>query len=164
MIFSPLPSHPRWSTVLTAVLILAIVTWRTRRPFLGVVTVLAWLSLYEVTWQACDVLVHRGNLVAYGWLSLAVIAWPLLAHQLGVRLDPVGLAVCAGAFLVWLALGFDYNWIGQPQPIKLVPEALNVVTKTSLGVAYLAGALAAPARAITAGREPARPGRAGTRA
>jgi hypothetical protein len=169
LIFSPLPSHPRWSTVVTAALVLVVVTWRTRRPLRGAVAVLAWLSLYEITWQACDVLTHRGSLAAYGWLSLAVVAWPLLALQLGIRPHPLGLAVCAGGFAAWLALGFDYNWVGQPQPLKPLPEALNLLTKTSLGLAYLAGALAPPAAGarptvLTRGTEPARRARGGTRA
>jgi len=157
MVFSPLPGHARWSTLATALLIAAVVTWRTRRPLRAALAVIAWLALYEVVWQGCDVVAHRANVVNYGWLSLAVVAWPLLAFQAGIRPHPIGAAVCAAGFLVWLALGFDYNWIGQPGPIRPVPEALNLVTKTALGLAYLAGAL-------RPGTEPARSARAGSRA
>jgi hypothetical protein len=144
MIWSPLPNHPRWSTVLLGLLVLALVGWRTRRPALACVALLAWLSLYEVVWQGCDVLIRHRGLTAYGWLVLALAAWPLLAHQLGVRPHPLGLAVCAAGFVAWLALGFHYNWFGEPRPVAIVPEGLNVLTKTALGVAYLAGAMAAP--------------------
>src|SRR2546429_6575588 len=125
MIFSPLPGHPRWSTVAMGLIILAVVTWRTRRPLRGVLVVLAWLSLYEIAWQACDVLAHRGSLYNYTWLSLAVVAWPLLAHQLGIRPHLLGVAVCGAAFLVWVATGLAYNGIGQPRPRLVVPGALN---------------------------------------
>jgi hypothetical protein len=147
MIWSPLPNHPRWSTVLLGLLILALVGWRTRRPTLACVALVAWLSLYEVIWQGCDVLPRHRDLTAYGWLVLALAAWPLLAYQLGVRPHPVGLAVCAAGFAAWLALGFQYNWFGEARPVAIVPEALNVLTKMALGVAYLAGAPAAPAAA-----------------
>ena len=74
---------------------------------------------------------------------MALIAWPLLAHQLGIRPQPAALAACAAGFAAWLALGFHYNWFGEPRPVAVLPEALNVGTKTVLGLAYLAGALAA---------------------
>jgi hypothetical protein len=107
------------------------------------VALLAWLSLYEIVWQACDTLTGHKDLVALGWLWLALIAWPLLAHQLGIRPHPAALAACAAGFAAWLALGFHYNWFGEPRPVAALPEVLNVVTKTALGVAYLAGALPA---------------------
>jgi hypothetical protein len=154
MIWSPLPSHPRWSTLLVGLLILVVVGWRTRRPALAAVALLAWLSLYEIVWQACDVLTSHRDLLAYGWLGLALVAWPLLAHRLGIRPHPAALATCAAGFAVWLALGFHYNWFGEPRPVAILPEALNAGTKTALGLAYLAGALAAP---------PARPESAQTR-
>ena len=155
MVWSSLPSHPRWSTVLMAAVVLAVVGWRTRRPLLAGVAVLAWVSVSEIVWNGCDLLTHHGNALRYGWLVLALAAWPLLAHRLGIRPHPVGLALCAAAFAVWLALGFDYNWLGQSKPLQVVPEALNVLTKTALGAAYLAGALAVPAPALGPARAPA---------
>jgi len=138
-----------------AALVLLAVGWRTRRPPLAAVAVLAWLSAYEIVWNACDVLVHHSAAAKLAWLAVALAAWPLLAHRLGIRPHPVGLALCAAGFAVWLALGFDYNWLSEPKPLQVVPEALNVLTKTALGAAYLAGALAVPAPALGPARAPA---------
>jgi hypothetical protein len=145
VIWSPLPSHPRWSTVLMAAVVLAVVTWRTRRPLLACLAVLAWLSAYEIAWNTCSLVTHGDDPVKWFWLVLALLAWPLLAHQVGLRPQPVAVALCAAGFAIWLVLGFDYNWMREPGPVRVLPEVLNVLTKTVLGVAYLAGALAAPA-------------------
>src|SRR5215831_16956766 len=52
----------RLTTLAMAVLVLAIVALRTRRPGLAVVTVIACLWAYEAVWNATDIAVHR-----WGW-------------------------------------------------------------------------------------------------
>src|SRR2546430_16975219 len=117
MVFSPLPGHARWSTLATALLIAAVVTWRTRRPLRAALAVIAWLALYEVVWQGCDVVAHRANVVNYGWLSLAVVAWPLLAFQSGIRPHPIGAADSADRIMALLRTSIDVNYIGPPGPV-----------------------------------------------
>jgi hypothetical protein len=135
--------HMRLSTALMALAILLWVTWRTRRPYVAGVAVMAWISLFEMAWQACTTLAHGGTWASEGWYVAAVISWVLLAHALGVRPDWRLLLVSAAALLAWLAFGFDSNYAGRP-PYNIRDEVLNEVSKTALGLAYLLGALRVP--------------------
>ena len=130
----------RLSTALMALAILALVTWRTRRPHVAVVALMAWISLFEVAWQGLTTLAHGGNWSYEAWFVAAVISWVLLAHALGVRPDWRFLLLSAATLLVWLGYGFDSNWAGKP-PYNVRDEVLNEVSKTALGFAYLLGAL-----------------------
>ena len=130
----------RVSTVLVALAILVCVGWRTRRPEVAVVAMMAWVSLYEVAWQGLTTLAHGGRWASEAWFVAAVVSWVLLAHALGVRPDRRLLLISAAALLAWLAFGFDSNWAGQP-PYDVRDEVLNEVSKTALGLAYLVGAL-----------------------
>jgi hypothetical protein len=143
-LFSPV--QVRWSTLLMAAVILAVVGVRRRRPAVAVVSVVAWLAVYETGWQLMDLVVHHAAawpaaVQRLGWASAALAGWPLLAHALGVRPDPRWAALCALVFAVWLWSGFWYNWPGQPYPLMIGPELANVASKTALGIAYLAGAV-----------------------
>ena len=133
----------RLSTALMALTILVCVTWRTRRPHVAVVAVMAWISLFEVAWQGFTTLAHGGRWAYEAWFVAAVISWVLLAHVLGVRPDWRLLLISAAALLAWLAVGFDSNWAGRP-PYNVRDEVLNEVSKTALGLAYLLGALRVP--------------------
>lgn len=118
----------RLSTVAVAVLVLAIVALRTRRPGLALLVVVACLWTYEVVWNATDIAAHSWGWTpeAY-WLALAAgwTGWMLSRGWVpSLRL----LAVFAAAHLAWLAAGFPYNFTGRPW--TWTGEAWNVATKT----------------------------------
>ena len=144
----------RWTTVLMAVAILLLVGGLRRRPFLAVVTTVAWASAYEIVFRAFDLAAHHLDgslpveLQAWLWQAVATVSWPLLAHVLGVRPYWPLVVVCGLAFAVWLWGGFWYDWRGQPYGLLLGDEILNVVTKTGLGVAYLVGAFRIPPKLL----------------
>lgn len=143
-IWSPL-DHARWTTVLVAMAILVITTLKTRQPHRALIATVAWLAAYEIVWQAFDVLMHPATspttLERYLWFVAALIAWPMLAHAIGIRPNAALVAITAGTFALWLATGFDYNWYGQPKSLQVGPEVLNVLSKTALAGAYLLGAI-----------------------
>jgi hypothetical protein len=136
-----------------AAAIVALVGGARRRPWLALVTVVAWTSSFEIANSLFSVTAHREwrtALVAFVWETAALAGWPLLAACLGVRPDLRWLALSGVTFAVWAATGFDYNYFGQTKPLQLGPEIANVVAKTALGMAYLAGALRAKAPEIGA--------------
>jgi hypothetical protein len=143
-VYSPL-AQVRWSTVQGAAAILVLVTWRARRPGLAVLTVLAWVGLYELIWDVVS-LVNGGQQTVGGiiWMASAVGVAPAFARHLGVRLWLPAYLVCAAAFLAWDLTGFHWNRPGQRGPLMVWPEAMNVLTKDGLGMAYLVGALRLP--------------------
>ena len=137
----------RWTTLVMLAVILAVVSAR-RRPFLALVTTLAWLTAFEVPYQFTDALMHhrdadlpRALAVLAFWFATVVgsIGW---AHALGVRPHARWVALSAVIFALWVQQGFPYNHAGQTGPVQWWPEILNVSSKTALGVAYLTGAMA----------------------
>lgn len=140
-LYSPL-AQIRWSTVLMATAILALVTWRIRRPWLAMLTVLAWVGLYELIWDVVS-LVNGGRQTVGGiiWMAGAIGVTPVFARHLGVRLWPPAYLVCAAAFVAWDLTGFAWNRPGQSGPLLVGPELLNVLSKDGLALAYLVGAL-----------------------
>ncbi len=141
----------RWTTLAMLAAILVVVSAR-RRPFLALVTALAWLTAFEVLYQFTDTLMHhrdahllRALAIQSFWFATVVgsIGW---AHALGVRPHLRWVALSAVIFALWVQQGFPYNRAGQTGPVQWWPEILNVSSKTALGVAYLMGAVA-PERA-----------------
>jgi hypothetical protein len=127
-----------------AAAIVALVGGMRRRPWLALVTVVAWTSAFEIANSIFSVTAHRDwgtALIAFAWEAAALAGWPLLAAYLGVRPDLRWLTLSGVTFVVWAATGLDYNYFGQTKPLQIGPEIANVVAKTALGMAYLAGAL-----------------------
>ena len=126
-----------------AALILVWVTARQRRPGLAVLAVLAWVSLYELCFNATQLIAGVGGQSAFGlvWFAAAVGVAPVFARHLGLRLWMPAALLWAGGMGVWLITGFHYNVPGSDSPFSVSGEVLNVLTKDGLGLAYLVGAL-----------------------
>ena len=136
------PWGVRWSSLAMLALIVLVVTAARRRPFLALVTAMGWLVAFEIVYEGADAAVHHKSSVAWAFWLLTVAAWPLLAHFMGVRPHLRWVLLSAAIFALWIQQGFWYNWPGQgSKPINWWYEALNVGSKTALGVAYLLGAL-----------------------
>lgn len=132
--------YTRLSTVAMAATIFVAVTLLRRRPWLGVVTTVAWLALYEMGWQAGTLMFGGPSQLGYtAWFFAAIVAWPLLAHAMGVRANLPLAGFCLLTFMVWFAMGYRQTYPGTP--IHLPEEVLNEAGKTALGIAYLVGAL-----------------------
>ena len=141
------PWGVRWSSLAMLALIVLVVTAARRRPFLALVTAMGWLVAFEIVYEGADAAVHHKSSVAWAFWLLTVAAWPLLAHFMGVRPHLRWVLLSAAIFALWIQQGFWYNWAGQgSKPINWWYEALNVGSKTALGIAYLAGALRLPAK------------------
>lgn len=136
-LFSPL-AETRWSTVLGAVLILAVISWR-RNPFAAVVAVLAWLSAYEIAFNAIGVL-YGWPAPPFLWGSAAVLGWVVLAAVRGIWPEWRLVVVYAVLMAVWVGLGYHSNTPTRV-PFSASGEVLNEASKTALALAYLFGAL-----------------------
>jgi hypothetical protein len=133
----------RWSTLLMASVIVATVGVAMRRPWVALAAVMAWVGVFEVVNGACNILTHHrwGELGSLGWLAAGIGGWAVLAARLGIWPERRWLLLTAVAFAAWMATGYDYNYHGQLKPLQVGPEIENLVAKTGLGIAYLAGAL-----------------------
>ena len=136
------------STIVTAVAIAAVVTWRRRSPATAVITVVAWTSAYEVGFVTLGTLLHGWSAAYLAWLAAALAGWIILAQVWGVVPDRRLLLATAVLTLAWIATGFVANsptvsGPGFAQPFSPLDEALNEGTKTLLGLAYLVGGLRA---------------------
>src|SRR5260370_419879 len=132
------PRGFRWSALAMLAAIVVVVSAR-RRPFLALVTALAWLTAFEVPYQVTDTLVHhrdahllRALAVEAFWFGTVVgsIGW---AHAVGVRPHLRWVALSAVIFTLWVQQGFQYNRAGQMGPVQWWPEILNVRSKTAMG-------------------------------
>lgn len=140
MIYSPF-AQVRWSTVLAAIAIFAVVGIWQRRPLQALAAVFAWAALFETLYHVVGIVGYHWPLDDFFWGTAAVSGWIILAAVLGVwpewRLTLLFVALMA----VWIAAGFQYNVPGQTAPISVSNEILNEVAKTMLALAYLVGAL-----------------------
>lgn len=138
----------RLTTILTAIALLFIITWRTRKPWIAVVAILAWASLYEMVYQITGFIMYREAWTTPWtkpvWAGLALIAWPILAHTQGIKLNKWVVPAFAGIWLLWVGFGFHSNSPAQWNPYVARDELLNVVSKTTLAVAYLWASIRSP--------------------
>jgi hypothetical protein len=146
----PLAGPIRISTVVAAIVIVAIVLWRRRGPLLGLVTVMAWASFFEIAFNATGTVLHGWPVAYLAWLAAALGGWLLLATLLGVVPDGRWLAAVAAVWLIWMFTGFDSNapsgpGPGHPAVFSVADEVLNELAKSLLALAYLTGALQRPA-------------------
>jgi hypothetical protein len=143
------PLGIRWTTLATAAAIIVVIGTR-RRPLVGVVTVAAWLTAFEVLYQLTDTLTHHRDahlahtLAVEAFWLVTMVGWIGWAHALGVRPDVRWAALSVAIFALWVDQGFPYNWAGQQGPVRWWPEFLNVGSKTALGVAYMLGVPSRP--------------------
>jgi hypothetical protein len=113
-VFLPVHPHARWSTLATIIAILVIVSWRTRRPWLAAVAVLAWLGAFELAWQVGHVLYGREQPLAEAQSLVFQLPGPLIAAGIGLWPDRRWLVGAALVFAVWFALGLHSNWWYDP--------------------------------------------------
>jgi hypothetical protein len=136
----------RWSTVLTFVALCALTAWNTRRPIVGLATAMAWLSGFEIIYEATGSIMHGWSLTTLLWTTAGTAGWMVAAYALGVRPDLRIFFVFAVLWAVWIAAGYRSN-----MPDRIIPganltfswfdEALNICTKTTLAIGVLVGAL-----------------------
>lgn len=136
------------STIVTAVVIAVVVTWRRRSPATALIAVMVWTSAYEVGFVTLGTLLHGWSAAYLLWLAAALAGWIILAHVWGVAPDRRLLLATAVLAFAWIATGFVANsptvaGPGFAKPFSPLDEALNEGTKTLLGLAYLAGGLRA---------------------
>jgi hypothetical protein len=127
----------RLTTIVAAALAFGVVTFRTRKPLLAAVTVMACLWSYEVVWNATDISVHHWGWAPewyWGMLATGWTGWMLAA---GWRPSVWLLALFAVAHAAWVVSGFHYNWAHRPWTTS--GEIWNVVTKTLWIAAWAAG-------------------------
>jgi len=143
MTFLEAPFGVRWTTLAMTAAILISVTVAKRRPWLAVLTVLAWVGLYELIFDTTAYLSgdQRQTLSGLAWFAAAVGVAPVFARYLGLRLWLPAASASFAGMVLWLVTGFHYNVRGQVATVQWGPELLNVVTKDGLGLAYLVGAL-----------------------
>lgn len=132
------PFGMRWTTLLLAVTILALVGIGRLRPFIALVTVVAWTGGFEFTYRAFDILRWHEwwGWNAWAWEAAALIGWVLLAHFVGIRPGGWSLAVAVATFAFWVATGFDSNILAPHRPFSWGSEIKNVIAKDSWGLAY----------------------------
>lgn len=131
----------RISTVLGAALVFAVVLVARRDALRAVVTVVAWLSVFETIYHVVGIVGFHWALANFAWETAAVAGWVILAAVLGIWPDLRFTAVFTILMAAWILAGFHYNIPGQRGPINVGNELLNEAAKTSLGLAYLVGAL-----------------------
>ena len=134
----------RWTTALTALVMLALVAWRRRSLPLALAVVIGWASLYETVWALLRGALDGGGGLPwqeYPWMAVVGVGWTAALVLARAGPAPVPLLVAAAGFAIWALTGFHYNEYGQHGPFLVGAELLNVWTKTAMGAAYLLGAL-----------------------
>ena len=121
----------RTSTVIMGILFFTrAAAERDWRPLVGGA---AWLVGFEMAYSFTGMALGQGTVNA-GWLAWA--GWPVAAWAVGIRPHRGLLVLTAAAWVAWVATGFHSNPHGATS-IDPLGEALNEITKTALGVAYL---------------------------
>lgn len=137
-----LPTGPvRISTVLGALIVWGVITWVRREPFTGYVVQTAWVSLFETIYHVVGIVGYHWPFANFFWATGAVAGWVILAAVLGIWPDWRISLLFALLMGIWIATGFHYNVAGQTTPINIRDEILNEAAKSTLGLAYLVGAL-----------------------
>ena len=146
-IWLPLVGPIRISTVLMGLVMLAAIVWRRRAPLTALITVAAWLSAYEIAFQATGTAIHGWSPAYLLWMSAAVSGWVVLAHLRGITPNLWLLLAVALVWVLWLVTGFNSNsptvagTPGLPSDFDISAEIFNELSKTLLGAAYLVGSL-----------------------
>lgn len=142
------PAPIRLSTVITFVLVIVLVAWRFRSKgwtsafYNGVVAAFFTVFLYEVLFNVTGGFPPTGNLPLWGvgLLVCSILLGLLQArrHFALQRLSIVLLSAFLVAWLVWILVGFPFNF-PSTQPLNLIAEVFNVTTKSLLPLGYATG-------------------------
>ena len=155
-IWLPLAGPIRLSTVLTGLLMVVAMLWRHRGPLTALITLMAWLSAYEIAYQATGTALHGWSPAYFFWLSAAISGWVVLGLVRGIIPNRWLLLAVALVWAIWLLTGFHSNSSavagtpGRSGAFSISGELLNELSKTLLGFAYLANSFSrqpGPARA-----------------
>src|SRR5271157_1808446 len=103
--YLPIFGAVRYTTIVTAIVVAVIISWRTRKLWLGPLATLAWASAYEIIYVCTGTLLQGWDVYKTAWMSVAVIAWVLLAYVKGVRTDKIVLALFTGTWVIWILAG-----------------------------------------------------------
>ena len=136
----PLLGPVRISTVLGAILLFGVVAYVRRDLFLALVTTAAWASTFEIICNLVGVVSSHWPLDTWAWTTAALAGWVLLSWRLGARPDWRIVGFFALIMAAWVALGFHSN-VPDDHMFSLRDEVLNEIAKSSLGLAYLVGAV-----------------------
>ena len=128
-------------TILTALVVAIIVSWRSRRLILGPVVAITWAASYEILYGWTNVLLHGWSITQNVWQTAALMGWLLFAYVWKVRLDRRTTILFIVLWLAWMTTGLNSNYPFVAAPFDLVSEALNVATKICLAVCFLIGTL-----------------------
>jgi len=131
----------RISTLLGAVVVFTVVAVGRRSILAGIVTVVAWTSVFETIYHVVGIVGYHWPMADFVWGTAAVAGWVILAWLMGIRPDWRISVLFLVAMTTWIVTGFHYNVAGQVAPLNWGNEILNEVTKSLLGLAYLIGAL-----------------------
>lgn len=146
-VWLPVAGPIRISTVLMSLVLVAVIAWRRRSSSTAVIAVMAWLSTYEILYQATGVVIHGWSLEYFLWMSAAVGGWVALSVLSGMAPDRWLLLATALVWMLWIVTGFNSNSPtvagppGFPKDFSVLGEILNELTKTLLALAYLVGGL-----------------------
>jgi hypothetical protein len=132
----------RLSTVLAFIATLVIVAWYRRSPLVALVAGMAWVSAFEIAYQAVGTLYGRHDVLHLFFLTFSMSGWVVAAHVAGIRPHPALLLAWAVVFLGWIASGFQPNLYDHPGTFSVVQEAFNMATKEGLAAIYVVGTLA----------------------
>jgi hypothetical protein len=138
----PVIGSIRWTTILTAVLVVLAVSWKTRRLLPGPVVAITWAASYEILYGWTNVFLHGWNASQNSWQTAALVGWLFYAYVSKVRLDRRALIVFAALWAAWILVGFNSNHPLVPATFDLASEILNVATKTWLAFCLTMGTIA----------------------
>ena len=136
------PLGMRWTTLLTALLMVFLVGVIRRRPDLAGVAVVAWAGGFEVVYRFWDIVRWQEWWAwsSWFWEAAALAGWVFLAQSVGIRPSLFWLAATLLCFAIWISTGYRYNYVGQKAPFQVLGEIENVSAKTAWAMAYLVGA------------------------
>ncbi|HXC77196.1 MAG TPA: hypothetical protein VNU19_09095 [Candidatus Acidoferrum sp.] len=141
-VWLPLAGPIRISTIVAALVIFGVVgIWR-RRPLVGLVAMMAWISAFEILYNAAGVVVLHTPLGAFAWEVAALLGWVVAADLLGIRPPWWALVPFLLLSVIWIVTGFHSNL--PARSFSLRDEVLNEATKSALAAAYLIASLQSP--------------------
>jgi len=160
-VYSPVMGG-RWSTVLTWAALLVVVSWQTRNPARGLVLAMAWLSGYEILYQATGSILHGWSRQTLAFTITGTTGWLIAAYLFGFRPEWRTLSLLAMLWVAWIAGGYNSNMADRIIPganwhWSWSDELLNVSTKTMLAIALGLGALGARKRFDSSSAVPREP-------
>ncbi len=130
----------RLSTVFAYVAVVVAVTWHRRSLLVGIIAGMAWVSAFEIVFQAFGTVFGKYDATHLFYLTFTISGWVVAGYVAGIRPHPALLLVWLLVFLGWMAYGFHPNHYGDPN-FSVGQEIFNVVTKDGLAAIYLLGGL-----------------------